>query len=62
MQMTWLQLAVPSYSFEYESDRSKQVVTVTNTFYSASIQNHGIERKHSSSSPGSRNHTRSSIE
>ena len=32
MQLTWFQIAVPLYSFEYESDRSNQMVTVTTMF------------------------------
>ena len=59
MELTWFQIAVPSYSFKYNSDRSNQMLTLTNRFYSDSIKNHGIERKYSSSSsiPGSINYT-----
>ena len=32
MQLAWFQLAVPSYSFEYKSDRSNHMITVTNIF------------------------------
>ena len=45
MKLTWLQQSVPSYSFEYESDRSNHMVTVTNIYYSALIQNFSTEKK-----------------
>ena len=60
MTLTWFQLVDPSYPFEYDLDRSDQMVTVTNIFYPDLIKNHWKEHKHSISISGISNISRSS--
>ena len=62
MQLPWFQLAAPPYTFEYNPDRSDQMVTVTNMFHSDSIQNHVTECKLSIRIPGIINRTRKRTE